>query len=92
MTEERKALLGTLDELHGELEAAEDVSPAVEAKLREAMGDIRRVLDANEPEATETPPTVAGGLSEAARDFESSHPTLSTMLGSIIDALGRMGI
>ena len=92
MTEERNALLGTLDELHEELESAENVSPEVEAKLREAMEDIRRVLDTSVPEATETSPTVTGGLTEAARDFESSHPTLSSMVGSIIDALGRMGI
>ena len=92
MTEERRALLSTLDELHAELEAADDVSPEVETKLREAMDNIRRVLDANDVEAQETSPAVAGGLSDAAKDFESSHPTLSSMVGSVIDALGRMGI
>ena len=89
MTEDRKALLGTLDELHEELESAEDVSPAVEAKLRAAMDDIRRVLDANDEQETTT---FSGGLTDAAKDFESSHPTLSSIVGSIIDALGRMGI
>lgn len=92
MSEERNALLGTLDDLHEELEVASDVSPEVEEKLRAAIADIRRVLDASEPEATETSPTVTGGLSEAAKDFESSHPAISSMLGSVIDALGRMGI
>ncbi|MCG8584253.1 MAG: DUF4404 family protein [Pirellulales bacterium] len=92
MNEERNALLGTLDDLHEELETAQDVSPEVEEKLREAMDDIRKVLDAKEPDTTETSPGVTGGLSDAARDFESSHPTISSMLGSVIDALGRMGI
>ena len=91
MTEDRKALLSTLAELHQELEAADDVSPEVEAKLREAMVDIRKVLDASEDDSEATP-TLAGGLSEAAKDFESSHPALSSMVGSIIDTLGRMGI
>ncbi len=92
MTEERKALLGTLDELHDELVAAENVSPEVEAKLRETMDEIRGVLDAGGERDAEAAPSITGRLSEAAEQFESSHPTLSAMLGSAIDALGRMGI
>ena len=92
MTEERKALLGTLDELHEELAAAENVSPEVEAKLRETMDEIRSVLDAGSETKEEETPSISGRLSEAAEQFESSHPTLSAMVGSTIDALGRMGI
>ncbi len=92
MTEERKALLGTLDELHDELAAAENVSPEVEAKLRAAMDEIRSVLEAGGESNDETAPSITGRLSEAAEQFENSHPTLSAMLGSAIDALGRMGI
>ena len=31
-------------------------------------------------------------LEEVALDFEASHPTLAGTVGSIIDALARMGI
>jgi len=92
MTEERKELLSTLDELHGELEAADDVSPEVEAKLRETIKDIRKVLDASDETSESDAPPITARLSEAAEQFESSHPTLSSMLGSAIDALARMGI
>ena len=91
MTDQRKALLSTLDELHGELEAAENVSPEVEEKLRATMNDIRKVLD-EETETADEEPSFTGRLSEAAEQFESSHPTLSSIVGSAIDALARMGI
>jgi hypothetical protein len=92
MTDQRKELLGTLDELHDELAAAENVSPEVEAKLRETMDEIRGVLDADGESEGEAATSITGRLSEAAEQFETSHPTLSAMLGSAIDALGRMGI
>lgn len=86
-------LHATLAELHEQLESAQQVAPADRELLARVLADIERVLS-----KSEAPPAAPGGeslvkrLTESARSFEETHPTLFGAVGSVIDALSRMGI
>lgn len=98
MNDEGQNLRSTLSELHRQLEAARTVDPQAREMLRQVLADIDRVLAemGEEPPAGEraqqTSESLIGRLADAARHFEESHPTLFGSIGSVIDALSRMGI
>jgi hypothetical protein len=102
MTDHSKRLHDLLEQLHHELEAAEDLDAQAEQDLRAAMHDIRAKLADGEPiEADEVEQEIEeidnasrhhGTLSEAAREFSASHPLLARTIGQLADILGQSGI
>ncbi len=96
MTENSQRLRAALDEVHRELEQVGDVDPEIRTMLQSALADMQVVLGDAAAEDDSGPgvehESIIHRLTEAARHFEQTHPTLSGMLGSTIDALGRMGI
>ena len=69
--------------------------------LETALADIHRLLDQGAAERSGTAGAEPAGeheesivqrLAAAERHFEQTHPTLAGVLGSVIDALARMGI
>lgn len=96
MSEATEKLRATLDDLHAQLASMNEVEPAAQALLKSAVSDLRQKLDeqgapASSAEFGESA-SIVDRLHEAARHFEESHPTLTGAIGSVIDALGRMGI
>jgi chromosome segregation ATPase len=91
MPERLKKLQATLDELEGELHSLESLDPKTRELLEEAARDIQAALDTRDPDQFE-PHSLREQLQEAARRFESSHPTLSGIVGRMINVLGQMGI
>ena len=89
MAEPRDQLLSTLDDLHAELDRVEEVDPEVEAHLRATLAEIRETLDKR---SAEEETSFTERLSDAARHFESTHPTIGGLISSTIDTLSRMGI
>ncbi|MDZ4818583.1 MAG: DUF4404 family protein [Planctomycetota bacterium] len=99
MTATREQLLATLTELHRELTDIGPLDDDSRQQLQETLTDIQQALattkleplpvtgNDNEPEGP-----LSRRLSDVARDIETTHPQLSMTLGSVIDALGRMGI
>ncbi len=93
-TEDLAKLKQTLGELHAELERLDPADADVRTMLSEALEEIQSTLrrqqagGAPEPSITALP----SRLTTAAREFEETHPQLSGLLGSVIDALSRMGI
>lgn len=91
-------LRGKLAELERKLAAAGSVEPGDRELLQQIMADIEQVLaqqggEAQAPEEVpHTPESLVQRLGDAARSFEETHPTLSGAVGSVIDALSRMGI
>jgi signal transduction histidine kinase len=77
--------------LHAELESIEQVDENVQQLLQTAVDDIHQALQ-HGTESTEESSHIASRLTEAAQHFEESHPTLSGIIGSLIDTLSRMGI
>ena len=70
------------------------LDPAFRQRLESTLEELRAALaqqEYSESSTNEEPPLVQR-LAESARHFEETHPNLSGMIGSIIDALGRMGI
>jgi hypothetical protein len=102
MTDHSKRLHDLLEQLHNELEAAEDLDAEAERDLRDAMAGIRAKLAESEPlEADEVEDEIDqidqasrhhGTLSEAAREFSASHPLLARTIGQLADILGQSGI
>lgn len=91
MTERIERLKGTVEELERELRELETLEPASREVLERALLDIQAAL-ANDAAARLTSGTVTQRFQNAAREFESSHPTLSGVLERVIDALGQWGI
>ena len=91
MPDDRQRLRETVEKLQAQLKEAQSLDPKVAACLRETIADIQASL-AGERRKPSGGRSLADRLSEVALDFEASHPTLAGTVGSIIDALARMGI
>ncbi len=98
MAEEAQELRRTLSQLHEQLRSSANLSEENRRSLQDLANEIRALLDASSPAVVTSGPadprqtSLAARLADAEREFEATHPTLSGIVGSIIDALGRMGI
>ncbi len=100
MAEQSDDLRDTLARLHEQLRAAPNISPETRAALQDAVTDIHALLGEGSasiaPAASGTirarQESIVARLGSPEREFEATHPTLAGIGGSIIDAVGRMGI
>ncbi|MBI2823833.1 MAG: DUF4404 family protein [Planctomycetia bacterium] len=98
MADDPQELRGTLARLHEQLRAAPDISGETREMLAGVVNDIHALLAKAGPAGGIAGPgqppgeSIVARLSTAERQFEATHPTLAGIVGSIIDALGRMGI
>lgn len=95
MSEDRKQIETALDRLTTELMSSTTLDPATAERWQSLLKDLRRALDsggAAQAERNAADSSLTRRVSEATLEFEATHPTLAGTLGSIIDALGRMGI
>ena len=81
-----------LEELHAELAHTGEVDPAARAALEAVLRDIRGLLARAEAEGPAGHASLSDRLREVGRHFEESHPTLTTTVGRVIDALAALGI
>ncbi len=91
MTMHIDKLRSTLDELQEELHAIEQLDPQTRKLLAEAKSELDAALQRDDPESIEKESLVER-LEGVGRDFDQSHPTLSRIVGNLIDVLGQMGI
>jgi len=95
VSEDLNRLRATLAQLHKELDRVEATDPEIQRLLQSAVADIQGTIERRESKAApaeQTDESIVDRLSAAARHYEETHPTLSGILGSIIDTLSRMGI
>ena len=101
MPDESSDLRATLTRLHEQLRSAQNVSPETRALLQGVIDDIHALVNQEPPQAgqpsaasrpDERQESIAERLTTAEREFEATHPTLAGIVGSVIAALGRMGI
>ena len=95
MSDQSEKLKATLAQLHAELERIEGAGPQERELLHGALADIQTALESSSGGHQTTPAEQASireRLTTAAQHFEETHPTLSGLVGSLIDALGRMGV
>lgn len=92
-----RKLHATLDELHAQLEASEQLDPGERARLRAMMDEIRETLakpeaePAPEPQDEEEIPSATERLKEFVEHFEEEHPTLSRRIADFVDSMHKLG-
>jgi ElaB/YqjD/DUF883 family membrane-anchored ribosome-binding protein len=99
MPDELQHLLATLSELDRLLAAGESASQ-LRALVEQALADVDEVMSEStrhaSPQATEARERSADStvkrLRDAAKHLKDTHPTLFGSVGSVVDALSRMGI
>lgn len=86
----------TIQHLHHELDQVSTHDPEVRTLLRHALREIADKLERQGSGAPEEPPVASleqvDLLRATAAELEARNPTLATALGSVVDALVRMGI
>jgi hypothetical protein len=99
MPDELQHLRATLSELDRLLAAGESASQ-LRTLVEQALADVDEVLAESSrhasPQAMEgrakPADSIVKRLRDAAKHVEGSHPTLFGSVGSVVDALSRMGI
>jgi hypothetical protein len=86
-----KHLRQMLEQLHTELQHADTIDDRSRELLRSVLGDIEDLLERNQKRGTE-PESIIEQLREAVRAFETTHPTLTSAIGRVADALAAIGI
>ena len=81
-----------LEELHSQLEEDELVGDEPRDLLHTVMGDIQERLDQGADEAQDWPSSLGDRLRESLEHFGEAHPTVTSTVGRVIDALSSMGI
>ena len=90
MSAEHEKLQATLNQLRDQLAQAQGLDPAVAKHLDAMIAEANGALLGRSTQPDES--SLKERLSGAVLKVEASHPDLAMNLGSIIDALGRMGI
>ena len=90
MSAEHEKLQATLNQLREQLKQAQGLDPAVAKHLDAMIGEANDALVGRLTRPDHS--SLNERLSDAVLKVEASHPDLAMNLGSIIDALGRMGI
>lgn len=91
-------LRATLVHLHQELDQVSSRDPEVRTLLRHALREIADKLEAHEQGAPAEGATPVASVEQVdllratAAELEVRHPGLASALGSVVDALARMGI
>lgn len=80
----------TLERLHSELEQHPRLDADAQHLLRELLEDITDLLGPEE--SAHDAESLIERLRAATRRFETSHPTLTEIVGHTADLLSRLGI
>jgi hypothetical protein len=91
MDEKHDKLRRTLDELSAQIDEIRKLDPQVAEHLLATIDEANAALG-SQPARPEANRSIAARLSDAILKYEASHPDLATNLGSVVDALGQMGI
>jgi chorismate mutase len=91
MADEHEKLRHTLDQLQSQLEEMRKLNPAVAESLQATIVEAREVLH-GQPTVPVRHRSIIERLRQEVQKYEASHPSLAANLGSVIDALGQMGI
>jgi len=87
----RDQLRESIAHLQEELSSGDPLSPEDRTQLESVLGEVSGILSSEETEAS-------GGhrafddLPSLVERFETTHPTLATVLGRIADSLSQLGI
>lgn len=88
----KQQLQQSLQELRAELEQGQTMDSSARLNLLKTMEDIENAIEENDELHNDQTQTLLDQLKESVWQFEKSHPTLTMIVGKVMDDLGRMGI
>ena len=91
MSESVQKIKATIAELENELRSLPSVDRETREMLAQAVREIQTLLRPDDAGDIQREPLV-DRLGSAAQQFETSHPTLTGIIGRLIDGLAQMGI
>ncbi len=91
MSDHIEKIRATVLELQQELDSVDSLDEKTQAFLQDAMRELSDALHKQGVEDFEHQPFTER-LTETAREFEQSHPTLAGITGNLIKLLGQIGI
>ena len=89
MTTDPQPLKDTLNDLKQQLATLQELEPEQRGQLVAALAEIQMALRSKKSPGSES---VMRRLGELTGHFETSHPTLATSIGTLINTLGNSGI
>ena len=81
-----------LQQLHDEIEHADQVDDEGRQLLVDVDGHIRELLARSNKARLQPKPGLSRGLEDAIRHFEVTHPALTEALSDLLTALSNAGI
>ena len=88
---ERRAIADDVERLRGELASDEPLSRADRDRLAEVLSDLNQLVD-DEQDDPSFGDAVDEELRELAVRLEQARPSLSVLVGRIVDSLSQLGI
>jgi uncharacterized membrane protein YccC len=91
---DERSLQSILDELHQNLETADDLDQETRAALQATAQEIQSALDlcAESSDGADLSSGLRKRISGSLSRFEESHPRLTEVLRRLVDQLAEMGI
>jgi predicted transcriptional regulator len=81
-----------LRQLHKELQQIESVDTDERRALQQLMADIHEILEKEEGHPIQKYSQLSEQLRDNVAQLEASHPTVTMLMGQVIDTLAKMGI
>jgi len=88
----KRQLEQSLQQMRKELERAQTLNVSVRQDLLSIVEDIESAIRDSDELRQEQGQPLRERLRDSVRRFEESHPTLTMIVGQVLDDLGRMGI
>lgn len=89
---EKQPLRETLIKLQAELDQTRSVDETERELLHGLMRDVQELLERSGEDPSHQHRSLSDRLKDTIQKLEASHPTLTTAMGQVVDALSRMGI
>ena len=87
-----KHLHARLQQLHEELQHIGSVDGDEKRALQQLVTDIHEILEKAQERPTEEYSQLSERLKDNLARLEASHPTVTLLMGQVIDILAKMGI
>ena len=81
-----------LRQLHEALQQIESVDTDERRALQQLMADIHEILEKEEGQPIQKYSQLSERLRDNVAQLEASHPTVTMLMGQVIDTLANMGI
>ena len=89
---DKQQLRERLQQLHSQLQELDSVDEPGRQLLQQLRADIQELLDEGGDEGAHQYGRIGERLRETIEHLEASHPSVTMLMGQMIDALAKMGI